>query len=220
MFIMKSDMTLQEDVMNELKWEPSVNAAHIGVEAKNGVVTLSGHVDSLAEKWNAERAAKNVAGVKVLAVELDVKVPNAFKQSDTDIAEAIHNAFEWSSYIFPESLKAKVERGYVTLTGEVEWQYLKWGAENAVRYLKGVTGVNNMITLTSKPNEKEIRADIEDALKRRAQDDAKKIKIAVQGDEVILTGSVHTWPERNLATSAVWGVPGVHKVVDRMVISP
>jgi osmotically-inducible protein OsmY len=217
---MKSDLTLQEDVMHELRWEPSVNAAHIGVEAKNGVVTLSGHVDSLAEKWNAERAAKNVAGVKVLAVELDVKVPNSLKQSDTDIAEAVHNAFRWSSYIFPDSIKAKVEKGHVTLTGEVEWQYLKWGAENVVRYLKGVSSVNNMITLTSKPSEKAIKVDIENALKRRAHDDAQKIKVAVQGDEVVLTGSVHTWPERNLATSAVWGVRGVHKVIDRLVIAP
>ncbi len=216
---MKSDFVLQQDVMNELKWEPSVNAAHIGVEAKDGVVTLSGHVDSLAEKWNAERAAKNVAGVKVLAVELDVKIPGAIKQSDTDIAEAIRHAFKWSSYIFPESLHAKVEKGYVTLTGDVQWQYLKWAAENAVRFLKGVSGVNNLITITSKLTEKEIKADIEEALKRRAHDEAQRIVVSVKGSDVTLSGSVHTWSERNLATSAVWGVQGVHKVIDKMNIS-
>lgn len=216
---MKSDYVLQQDVMTELKWEPSVNAAHIGVEAKDGVVTLSGHVETLREKWHAEQAAKNVDGVKVLAVELDVKIPGALKQSDTDIATAIRNAFKWSSYIFPDSLHAKVEHGVVTLTGEVEWQYLKWAAENTVRFLKGVSAVNNLVTITSKINEKEIKKDIEAALQRRAHEDAKNIRIEVKKGDVTLTGVVHSWSEKNLAKNAAWCVPGVHKVNDNLTIS-
>ena len=215
---MKSDYVLQQDVMTELKWEPAVNAAHIGVEAKDGVVTLSGHVETLREKWHAEKAAKNVDGVKVLAVELDVKIPGSAKQSDTDIASAIRHAFKWSSYIFPDTLHAKVEHGVVTLTGEVEWQYLKWAAENTVRFLKGVSTVNNLITLKSKITAKEIKKDIEAALQRRAHEDAKNIAIEIKNGDVTLTGTVHSWSEKNLAKNAAWCVPGVQKVNDNISI--
>ncbi len=216
---MKTDYELQQDVMNELKWEPSVNAAYIGVEVKDGVVTLSGHVDTFTEKWNAERAAKRVNGVKVLALEIDVRVSGSTKQSDTDIAKAIRNALVWSSYHFPETIHAEVDEGFVTLTGEVEWQYLKEAAENSVRYLRGVTNVSNLITISPKVTSSSIKTDIEAALKRRAHNDAQRIGVDIKGDEVTLRGEVHSWSERNLAINAAWGVPGVRSVIDKMNIT-
>ena len=213
---MKTDYELQQDVINELKWEPSVNSAHIGVEAKNGVVTLSGHVDTFTEKWNAERAAKRVAGVKVLALDIEVKLSSSSHPDDTDVAKAIRHALDWSSYRFPESVHAEVDDGFVTLSGQVEWQYLKEAAANAVRYIKGVTGVNNLITIKPKVSLQSVKADIEAALKRRAQLDAQKIQVQVNNDEVILSGSVHSWDERNSATNAAWAVPGVRKVTDKL----
>lgn len=216
---MKTDYELQQDVINELKWEPSINSAHIGVEAKDGVVTLSGHVDSFTEKWNAERAAKRVAGVKVLAIEIEVKLAGSKQLDDTEIAKAIRHALDWSSYRFPETLHAEVDDGFVTLTGEVEWQYLKEAAGNSVRFLKGVTGVNNLVTIKPKVSLQTIKSDIEAALKRRAQLDAQKIKVEIKNDEVTLSGSVHSWDERNSATSAAWAVPGVRKVTDKMSVT-
>lgn len=216
---MKTDLQLQQDVLTELKWEPSINAAHIGVEAKDGVVTLSGHVNTFTEKWNAERAAKRVAGVKVLAIDIEVNIPGSEKQSDTDIATAIRSALKFSTYVYPESLKVEVDNGLVTLTGEVEWNYLKEAAEDTVRFVKGVKSVINLISIKSTLSAKNVKADIEAALKRRAQIEAENIQVVVNGDEVTLKGNIHSWPERRLATSAVWSVPGVRKVVDRMNIT-
>lgn len=216
---MKTDYELQQDVINELKWEPSINAAHIGVEAKDGVVTLSGHVDTFTEKWNAERAAKRVSGVKVLAIDIEVKLSSSTNPDDTEVAKAIRHALAWSSYRFPESVRAEVDGGFVTLSGEVEWQYLKEAAANAVRFLKGVTGVINLITIKPKVSLQSVKADIEAALKRRAQLDAQKIQVQVNNDEVILSGRVHSWDEKNSATSAAWAVPGVHKVTDKLSVT-
>jgi len=216
---MKTDYELQQDVINELKWEPSINAAHIGVEAKDGVVTLSGHVDTFTEKWNAERAAKRVSGVKVLAIDIEVKLSSSTTPDDTEVAKAIRHAWAWSSYRFPESVRAEVDGGFVTLSGEVEWQYLKEAAANAVRFLKGVTGVINLITIKPKVSLQSVKADIEAALKRRAQLDAQKIQVQVNNDEVILSGRVHSWDEKNSATSAAWAVPGVHKVTDKLSVT-
>jgi osmotically-inducible protein OsmY len=216
---MKTDYELQQDVINELKWEPSINAAHIGVEAKDGVVTLSGHVDTFTEKWNAERAAKRVSGVKVLAIDIEVKLSSSTNPDDTEVAKAIRHALAWSSYRFPESVRAEVDGGFVTLSGEVEWQYLKEAAANAVRFLKGVTGVINLITIKPKVSLQSVKADIEAALKRRAQLAAQKIQVQVNNDEVILSGRVHSWDEKNSATSAAWAVPGVHKVTDKLSVT-
>jgi len=215
---MKTDFQLQQDVLSELKWEPSINAAHIGVEAKDGVVTLSGHVDTFMEKWNAERAAKRVSGVKVLAVDIEVNIPGTNKQSDTDIANAIKSALNFSTYSYPDSLKVEVDNGLVTLTGEVEWNYLKEAAEDAVRFVKGVKSVINLVSIKPVLLAKSVKSDIETALKRRAQIEADNIEVVVSGDEVTLKGNIHSWPERRLATSAVWNVPGVRKVVDRLNI--
>ena len=211
---MKTDIEIQKDVMAELKWEPKVNAAHIGVEVKDGVVTLSGHVDSFAEKWNAEQAAKRVAGVKVIAIELDVVLPGSNKINDTEIAKEAMNALKWSVYNIADAVSIKVEDGFITLTGELPWHFERVSAENSVRYLKGVRGVYNLINIKPTISVTTVKKDIEEALKRRAHDEAQEITVIVNGDQVTLGGKIHDWREKSLAIDAVWAVPGVKKVVD------
>ncbi len=216
---MKTDRELQQDVLAELKWDPKVNAANIGVEVIRGVVTLSGHVDSLAEKWNAEQAAKRVFGVKTIAIELDVMVPGSNQKSDTEIALAVNDALKWNIYKLGNRVLIKVEDGIVTLTGEVNWFHERLSAENSIRYITGVRSVNNLIYIKPSVSLNLVKIDIERALKRRAHEDAQDISVSVQGDEVILGGKVHNWVEKSLAIDAVWGVPGVKKVTDHMVFA-
>ena len=211
---MKTDRELQQDVLAELKWEPKVNATNIGVEVKKGVVTLSGHVDSLVEKWNAEQAAKRVIGVKALAIELDVIVPGSSQKSDTEIAIAASEALKWNVYKLADKVSIKVEDGVVTLTGAVPWYHERLSAENLIRYLTGVRAVNNLISIKPSISINTVKMDIERALKRRAHEEAQQITVAIQGDEVILGGKIHNWQEKSLALDAVWGVPGVKKVID------
>ena len=198
---MKTDKQVQQDVMAELNWEPSVNATHIGVEVSDGVVTLAGHVDSYAEKIGAESAAQRVTGVKAIAVEMDVKLLGASKRTDADIARSTQNVLEWTTYLPVDSVKVKVENGWVTLSGQVEWEYQRNSAVSAVRMLMGV------------------KTEIEAALKRRARDDAKGISVEVRGNDVTLTGMVNSWSERELAKNSAWSTPGVRKVVDNMTVT-
>jgi osmotically-inducible protein OsmY len=216
---MKTDKQLQQDVIAELNWEPSVNPAHIGVEVSNGVVTLAGHVTSYTEKFNAERAAQRVAGVLALAVEMDVKLPGTSKRTDSEIASAAEAALKWSTYFLPENVKVKVEHGRITLSGEVEWDYQRQTSVAAVRHLLGVTGVTDLIAIAPKVSSTLVKSDIEAALKRRAANDAQKISVDVQGGDVTLTGSVHSWSERDLARDSAWSTPGVRNVVDKMTVS-
>ena len=216
---MKTDSQLQQDVIAELKWEPSVNAAQIGVEVKDGIVTLAGHVDSYAEKWDAERAAQRVSGVKALAIDMDVKLAGSSKRNDTDIAGSAENALQWMTYLPKDSVKVMVEGGWITLSGEVDWEYQRQTAAGAVRYLVGVTGVSNQIAIKPKVSVSVVKSDIEAALKRRAQADAKKISVEVRGADVTLTGTVHSWSERDLATHSAWGTPGVHNVVNNITVT-
>lgn len=216
---MKTDAQLQQDVIAELKWEPSVNAAQIGVEVKDGIVTLAGHVSSYAEKFDAERAAQRVAGVKALAIEMDVTLPGASKRNDADIARSAENVIEWLTYLPEDSVKVKVEGGWITLSGEVDWEYQRQTALSAVRYLMGVTGVSNLIAVKPKVSLSAVKSDIEAALKRRAKSDAQNISVKVQGADVTLTGTVYSWSERDLASQAAWSTPGVRKVVDNMIVA-
>jgi len=209
---MKSDKQIQQDVMAELSWEPSVNAAHIGVEVSDGIVTLAGHVTHYAEKLNAERAAQRVDGVKALTVEMDVKLPGASKRSDSDIAQSAISVLRWTSYLPTDHIKVKVENGRISLSGEVEWDYQRQGAVEAVHHLQGVTGVNNQITLKPQASASVVKADIEAALKRRAQTHAQAISVEVQGGDVTLTGIVNSWSERALARNSAWRAPGVRNV--------
>jgi osmotically-inducible protein OsmY len=215
---MKTDAQVQQDVIAELKWEPSVNAAQIGVEVKDGIVTLAGHVGSYPEKWEAERAAQRVSGVKALAVEMDVKLHGSSTRTDADIAQLAQTALQDTSYLPKDAVHVKVEKGWVTLSGEVHWEYQRQAAAGAVRYLMGVTSVTNNISITPKTSAAVVKADIEAALKRRAQADAKKISVDVDGADVTLTGNVHSWSERELARNSAWGSPGVRNVVDNMTM--
>jgi osmotically-inducible protein OsmY len=213
---MKTDLQLQQDVMAELKWEPAVHAAQIGVEVKNGVVTLAGEVSSYTEKWNAQQAAQRVNGVKALAVEMKVKLSEFGKRTDADIAESAKNILGWSSSLPADAVKVLVEGGWLTLSGDVEWQYQRQDAADSVRYLSGVTGVSNQIAIKPSLSATVVKSDIEAALKRRAAADAKTIAVAVKGGDVTLTGTVHSWAERDLATRSAWGSSGVRNVVDKM----
>ena len=213
---MKSDSQLQQDVMAELKWEPSVHAAQIGVEVKNGVVTLAGEVGSYAEKWNAERSAQRVNGVKALAVEMTVSLSASGKRTDAEIAQAAHSILAWTSSLPEDAISVLVERCWLTLTGDVNRQYQRQDAADSVRYLPGVTGVSNQIAIKPLLSPAVVKSDIEAALKRRAVADASSITVEVSGADVTLTGTVHSWAERDLATRSAWGTAGVRHVVDKM----
>ncbi|MFZ9610788.1 MAG: BON domain-containing protein [Methylococcales bacterium] len=213
---MKTDIQLQQDVLDELKWDPKINAANVGVEVKNGVVTLLGHVDNYPEKWAAEDAAKRVSGVKALAVELDVILANSYKRTDSQIAQAAANALKANIYNLGDLVHIKVENGYITLTGSVEWQFQKNAAVSTMRYIAGVRGVYNQILIKPKISVSAVKSDIDAAINRRALSDIHNIKVQVSGTEVILGGKVHDWSEKNLAVDAAWSVPGVSKVTDNM----
>lgn len=215
---MKTDKQLQTDVIAELSWEPSVHAAEIGVEVRDGVVTLAGHVSSYAEKWNAERAAQRVSGVKALAVEMDVKLPALGQRDDADIAASATNMLAWATAVPDDAVKVLVEDGWITLSGAVDWQYQKQAASDAVRFLIGVKGVSDQIAIKPAVTASAVKADIEAALNRRAIADAKKITVQVSGGDVTLTGAVHSWSERDLATHSAWGAPGVRHVIDKMTL--
>lgn len=213
---MKTDSQLQQDVMAELKWEPSVHAAQIGVEVKDGVVTLAGEVSSYTEKLNAERAAQRVHGVKALAVEMSVKLSQLGKRNDADIAGSARNILSWTNSLPSDAVKVLVEDGWLTLSGDVEWQFQRQDAADSVRYLMGVVGVSNQIAIKPLLSATVVKADIESALKRRAAADAKTITVEVKGTDVTLTGTVHSWAERDLARRSAWGSVGVRNVVDKM----
>jgi len=216
---MKTDSQLQQDVMEELKWEPSVHAAQIGVEVKDGVVTLAGEVSSYGEKWNAERVAQQVSGVKAMAIEIKVKLSGLGERTDADIARSAENLLSWTSTLPTDAVTVMVEGGWLTLSGEVEWQYQRQAAADSVRYLAGVTGVSNQIAIKPSLLAVVVKSDIEAALRRGAIADAKTIAVDVKGADVTLTGTVHSWAERRLATRSAWGSPGVRNVVDKMNIA-
>ena len=215
---MKTDAQLQKDVTAELGWEPSINAAQIGVEVKDGVVTLAGHVSCYAEKWDAERAAQRVAGVKALTVEIDVKLPGTSTRTDIDVARSVENVLQWATDVPRGALKVMVENGWITLTGEVDWDYQRQAAASTIRHLTGVRGVSCNIAVKPKVSSNAVKSDIEAALKRRATTEANKIGVAVHGTSVTLTGTAHSWSERELATHSAWGTPGVQYVVDEITV--
>lgn len=215
---MKTDAQLQQDVIEELKWEQSVDASHIGVEVIDGIVTLAGHVHSFSEKWDAEQAAQRVHGVKALAVEIKVTLPGSSKRDDVDIARTIENTIEWSAYLPRDHVTVMVEGGWVTLTGEVDWSYQKQAVAAGIRGLMGVTGVSNELAIRPTISSTAVKADIEAALKRRASTNARNISVVIDGADVTLSGIVGDWSEREAAQHAAWGTPGVHRVVDNITI--
>jgi len=214
-----TDADIRRNVEAELNFEPAVqNATAIGVAVNSGVTTLTGHVETYAEKWATERAAERVSGVTALVSELDVHLPSSLERTDEDIAQAAVNGINWSPSIPADSVKVEVSRGWVRLDGAVNWQYQRDAAEDVVRHLAGVRGVSNLISLKSSVSQAVIRSDIEAALKRRAQVDADQIDVAVAGHDVTLSGTVRTYAERKEAERAAWAAPGVYSVDNRLSV--
>ena len=215
---MRTDMELQKDVMEELKWEPRLVEDEIGVAVKEGVITLTGFVPDYAQRRIAARAAERVAGVKAVAQELVVKVPDAFRRSDTELAHQVVNALAWDIEVPTEKIKAKVEDGWVTLEGEVQWQYQRNAAERAVRYLGGIKGVSNLVTIAPLASPYDVALRIKAALHRTADVEAKRVHVSATDGKVVLTGTVRSWPERADIERAAWSASGVQTVDDRLAV--
>jgi osmotically-inducible protein OsmY len=215
---MKSDIQLKQDVMEEIRWEPTVTSTDISVKAEDGIVTLSGTVPYYAEKWAAERAAQRVEGVRAIAEEIEVNLYGEHKRNDTEVAKAVISALRWHVWV-PKEIQATVENGWVTLTGTTSWGFQRNSAEDAIRFLSGVKGVTNSITLKPSVQPSAVKDSVEKALKRDAEVDAEKVRVTADGGKVSLTGSVRSWDERSEVESAAWGTPGVTDVDNSLTVS-
>jgi osmotically-inducible protein OsmY len=217
---MRSDSEIERDVKEELDWEPDLDPTDIAVSVRNGVVTLTGFVRSYTDKYAAEQAAKRVAGVRAVANDLEVRLPSVDERPDPEIARDAVAAIKSQLPISGENIKVIVKNGWVTLEGEVEWQYQKNTAENAVRRIKGVKGVTNYISLKPRAEPSEIKRKIQEAFRRNAEVDANRIQVDIRGSEVVLRGTVRSWIEREEAERVAWSAPGVTKVIDEIVVAP
>jgi len=217
---MKTDAQLKKDIGDELEWEPSVNATHIGVSVDRGVVTLTGHIDTYAEKAAVERAVQRVQGVQAIALELDVKLAPNHQRSDTELAQSLQSALQAQALVPASRISMKVEHGWVTLSGEVDWDYQRSNAERTVHQTMGVVGVSNRITLKARTVPTDVSNRIKDALARQAEREARGIEVSIAGSTATLRGSVHSWAERNAAQGAAWSAPGISLVVNELKVQP
>ncbi|PZW46829.1 osmotically-inducible protein OsmY [Humitalea rosea] len=212
------DITLRQNVLDELAFEPSLDAAHIGVAVDDGIVTLSGHVGNYAEKVAAEHAVQRIKGVRGFAQEIEVRYAADKKTADDQIAKRALDIIAWDTTVPDDKILVKVEHGWLSLSGEVSWYFQRSAAENAVRKLSGVVGVTNLITVRPHLDATSIKHRIEDALKRNAEVEAAGIRVEVVGGKVTLEGRVRAWHEREAAERAAWGAPGVSAVEDRLML--
>lgn len=213
---MRTDNQIQKDVMEELSWEPFLNETEIGVAVKDGIVTLSGIVDTFSKKISAEKAAKRVAGVRAIAEDIQVGVSPKYRKTDTEIAETVLNVLKWNTTIPENKIQIKVENGSVKLEGEVEWEYQKVNARRAVENVTGVSSVINLITVKPKLKAMDIRQKITSAFHRNATIDADRITIEVEGNKVILSGNVRSFAEKDDAERAAWSAPGILQVESKL----
>jgi osmotically-inducible protein OsmY len=217
---MKSDEEIGRDVKEELQWDPDLDDTDIAVSAKNGVVSLAGFVRSYSDRLEAEAATKRVAGVLAVANDIEVRLPAIDQRPDPDVAQDAVAALKAGLPLSYDKIKVIVNDGWITLEGAVEWQYQKATADNAVRKVRGVKGVTNVITVKPKLEPTELQYKIQDAFKRNAEVDANRITVETNGSEVILKGTVRSWIEREEAERVAWSAPGVTEVVDQIVVSP
>ena len=215
---MRNDIELQKDVVAELKWEPRLNEEQIGVAVRDGVVTLTGFVPDYAQRRMAAKAAERVVGVKAVAQELVVKIPDPYRRSDTDLAHQVVNALAWDVEVPNQKIKTKVEGGWVTLEGEVDWQFQRNAAERALRYITGIKGITNLVAIKPHASPYDVAQHIKAALHRSAEADAKKIEVTAYDGKVTLTGTVRSWPERAEVERAAWSASGVTSVEDRLAV--
>jgi osmotically-inducible protein OsmY len=213
-----TDLELRRNVETELNWEPSINAADIGVAVSDGVVTLTGQIASYWDRITAERAASRVLGVKGVANDLEIRLPSSTQRTDEDVARAAVNRLDWVVNVPSDRIKVKVSQGWVTLEGTVDWQFQKEAAEGAVRDLLGVKGVTILIEVKPQVSATEVKRSIEAALKRSAEVDASRITVDATGGKVILQGTTRSWSEREGAERAAWRAPGVRSVDNRITI--
>jgi osmotically-inducible protein OsmY len=215
-----TDEQIQRDVLAELKWDSRLQPNEIGVAVKDGVVTLTGTVDSFVKKWAAEYATQRVRGVQAVANDIKVRLPDDDQRTDSDIASAAARALDWDSLVPDDAVKITVSNGWVTLRGTVEWEYQRRAAERAVRRLPGVVGITNLVTVRPRSTPSDLKRKIEDALTRSAATDARSIEITIDGGRVVLEGTVRSWVEKHEAERVAWSAPGVTEVQNRIVVRP
>lgn len=215
---MKTDTQLKQDVIDELRWDQAVNDLEINVEAMDGVVTLTGQVASHSEKWHAEAAARQVSEVKAVEAEIEVVLPASSRRTDADIARCVENILQWNTYVSIEHVKVMVDDGWITLSGELDWEYQRQAVVNSVSHLIGIRGITDQIGLRPVMSSRSIKSEIEAAMVRHSRENATKVQVTVHDTNVTLSGTVDTWSDRELARLAAYGTPGVHRVLNKISI--
>lgn len=220
MQLMRTDTDVQQDVLEELRWEPSLRNDDIAAAVRGGVITLAGYVDSFLDKWKAERVASRVKGVKAVVNDLEVRLPTSAQRSDPEIARAVLDALQWNVWVPDDRIHVKIEKGWITLEGEADWYYEREEAERAVRRITGVRGITNLISVRSRPTPSDVKQRIRDALERGADFDADRITVEVEGEKAILRGTVRAYTEKRDAERAALNAPGVREVDNRVTVDP